>query len=1051
MRPAAWLAFATVVGVACSEIKVPLPPVLDAVQDLARADLADPGAEVVADPGAGEVVPDAVPCQEDEECAFLLPRDGSGCVRARCDPVRGCVLDNVPEGDPCGPWGPVPVESMCQREQCDGQGACVQVPVADGTPCDPGPPREPCTTYACLAGECLPSEGCDDGNLCTEDSCVTETGACQQTPLTGGPCEDDDPCTLDESCFAGMCVGKPNPCDDQDPCTDDRCAKETGCVHPPLSGVPCDDGDWCTRDDACQGGQCKPGAYLLCDDGNRCTTDHCNPATGDCEFTPTTSGCDDGDLCTEPDRCKNGKCVGTPKDCDDQDPCTADSCQPGTGCVHPVIPGCKPCETDGDCDDGNPCTKETCATGECVYEGLTGTDCSDGNPCTLGDVCQDGACASGAMKECDDQKVCTDDSCDPSTGQCAHKFNTLSCDDGSPCTLQDQCFQGSCIGTPVSCDDGNVCTNDSCDLATGKCVNAYNAKPCDDGKFCTVNDQCSQGACAGSVVTCNDNNPCTKDSCDEANDKCVNDPITGCLNCALDKDCNDGNACTQGKCVNSKCEFTLLNGTPCEDGNKCTANDSCKSGACQPGIPVVCTSKVCNTVTCDPAKGCVHTPQTGGTCDDGDACTAPDQCVAGSCVAGPLLCCEGKPDGTACSDQDASTGPDFCIRGRCRGFYVVPFQAGDETWLTAADAAAGPVGTGWYQNTGEQFPTGFVADLPFGKTPTVISSTKVSGKLYRSVSSWLAVGDAGLVAYRASWSTGWVVGGLLAEVLASMKPFPGNLADVFGILGPDPGGFCLCCRGDSYLMVGRDADGAQAWARQCTLYQSVSLPGGCTTKAKCGRFTLDGLDPRTAWPTAVAGLPAKECPETCLDEAAIVTRIDSPLGIFQSAVSLGANAGQFIETFGPLGVVSIPGYQVRDAVRLYDPELRDVYLAVGDAGTLLVANLATDKVIQINGMDNQTAYDFTGVAMGEHYLFLSAVRTVADGSKALVLVVHPLKASVADPTTYSPMTLGTCTPINNGCEGYSLVDVTATSTELTLVGNSRVDKRPSGLVFFLKL
>ncbi len=571
-----------------------------------------------------------------------------------------------------------------------------------------------------------------------------------------------------------------------------------------------------------------------------------------------------------------------------------------------------------------------------------------------------------------------------------------------------------------------------------------------------MNDHCSQGACAGSVVTCNDNNPCTKDSCDETHDQCVNDPIAGCLNCAVDTDCNDGNDCTRDQCLNSKCEFTPLTGTSCEDGNQCTAGDTCKDGFCQSGFPVVCMVKVCHTVTCDPAKGCVYTPQTGGTCDDGDACTGPDQCVGGWCVPGPLLCCEGKPDGTACSDQDDSTGPDFCIGGQCRGFYAVPFRAGDQTGLTAADAAAGPVGVGWYQNANEESPTGFVVDLTFGKTPTVISSTKAAGKRYRSVSSWLAVGDDGLVAYRTSWSTDWtdwVVGGVLGDVLASMDPVPGDLEDVFGVLGPEPTGFCLCCRGDSYLMVGRDANGAQAWARQCTLYQRFTVWGFCTTEAKCGGFTLDGLDPTESWPVAVAGLPAEACPGPCLDQAAIMSRVQLAFSSSRPAVSIGNNAGEFIETFRPLDAVGFFLNPVRDAVGLHDPNLGDVYLAVGDMGSLLVANLATSEVTPVEGMADQEAYDFTGVAMGGGYVFLSAVRTEKDGSRSLVLVVHPVKQTVLDPSTYVAMTLGTCNPVNNGCEGYSLDDVTVTpdGTQVTLVGNSRVDNDPSGLVFFLRL
>jgi hypothetical protein len=40
--------------------------------------------------------------------------------------------------------------------------------------------------------------------------------------------------------------------------------------------------------------------------------------------------------------------------------------------------------------------------------------------------------------------------------------NTAPCDDADPCTAQDTCFEGSCVGDPL-CDDGNPCTTIECD------------------------------------------------------------------------------------------------------------------------------------------------------------------------------------------------------------------------------------------------------------------------------------------------------------------------------------------------------------------------------------------------------------------------------------------------------------------------------------------------------------------------------------------------------------------------------------------------------------
>lgn len=1053
-----WNAFALFFVVSCSQVEVPPPPGLDAWQDRGTSDRSDEApmdsvVEGIVDPGPKEVGPDVIRCSNDEECIPLVPPDDPGCRRARCDPVLGCVLENLPAGDPCGKAFRVPTEMVCTTEQCDGYGRCVAVPLEDGTPCDLGVMTEPCVEYRCRGGECEATGGCDDDNPCTQDSCVVETGTCQHGPVTGGACDDEDPCTIEDACFAGICLGKPNLCEDGNPCTDDRCAKGTGCVHPPIHGKACDDGNACTRDDVCLEGLCRPGAYVVCNDGNRCTADQCNPTTGECEFTPTISVCDDGDPCTDPDQCQNGKCVGVPKDCDDHDPCTADSCQPGTGCVHPVIPGCKPCAIDPDCHDGNPCTKDLCVGGDCKYEALNGIPCHDGNACTISDVCENGRCTPGIPKDCGDDNLCTDDSCDPSNGQCEYTFNARPCEDGNPCTRKDQCFQGSCVGTPATCDDGNECTDDSCDPADGQCVFTYNNKECDDGEFCTVKDKCSQGSCTGTPVTCNDNNPCTKDYCDETNKRCVNEPIVGCLNCTVDKDCNDGNACTQEKCVASKCEFTLLTGTACEDGNKCTQKDTCQNGQCQPGAPLICAPKMCHGAVCIPATGCVYTPLTGGTCDDGDPCTGPDQCVAGSCVAGPLLCCEKKPDGTPCSDQDDSTGPDYCIAETCRGFVVVPFQAATETGLNAVDAAAGIVTTGWFREKDAQQPTGFVATATFGKPPKVISSTRVPGKQYRSISSWLAVGDGGLVAYRTAWGSTWVVGGVLGDALNGTKPFPGNLTDVFGRLGPDPGPICLCCRADSYVLVGRDLDDSKAWARHCTIYQQLELVGACSTKVKCGGNSLQGVDPAFVWPMAVTGVPSKECPGACLSEASIAARVTSPLGILQVGALMGSNSGDYIQSFALLKTLPTSSDQPRDLVRLKDVQLGDIYFAVGGGGLILVIQPTSGEVSLLDVLNGQKSYDFTGVAVSEAagYLLLSGLRRLEKGGSDMVIVVHPLSASVRQFGSYYPLSLRSCDPKLEDCSGFALEDVTVAGNEVTAVGTASWDKTLAGIIFYLKM
>jgi hypothetical protein len=74
--------------------------------------------------------------------------------------------------------------------------------------------------------------------------------------------------------------------------------------------------------------------------------------------------------------------------------------------------------------------------------------------------------------------------------------NLLSCDDGDPCTLNDQCLEGVCApgNTPNPCDDSNACTLDACQPGVG-CAHGSIQGDCDDGDPCTIGDFCETGAC----------------------------------------------------------------------------------------------------------------------------------------------------------------------------------------------------------------------------------------------------------------------------------------------------------------------------------------------------------------------------------------------------------------------------------------------------------------------------------------------------------------------------------------------------------------------------
>ena len=575
---------------------------------------------------------------------------------------------------------------------------------------------------------------CDDGNPCTEDSCVEDEG-CTYTPLVDVECLDGDPCTVADHCENGECVGSPVTCNDDNVCTDDSCDGAGGCLFAPLPNL-CDDGDACTVGDVCADGMCVGSVTLVCDDNNPCTDDACGE-TG-CVFTANESGCDDGSACTSGDACEGGECAGAVLSCDDDNPCTFDGCDPILGCVNDAHT--LPCD-DGDactiqdtcadgacasgaamsCEDGNACTEDACQNGQCAFISKDGP-CDDGIACTTSDVCQSGSCVGSAL-DCDDNNLCTTDFCDPSTG-CVSLANAVPCDDGDVCTIGDMCENAGCAAgeNSISCEDGNPCTDDSCAPQTG-CVFIANTDPCDDNNSCTTNDTCKAGNCSGlGNLACDDGNACTVDSClpdggcdhvitagvcDDGDactmaDTCVNgECVSGNL-----LGCDDGNPCTDETCLDGNCVFSA-NENPCDDGNACTIDAQCTDGSCLGVESLNCDDfNNCTDDMCKPDSGCVHTANEQ-VCNDGDPCTLGDVCAQGACQAGqkPLSCDDGNSctdDGcepgigctftgndAACDDGNACSVDDQCVDGWCTFTTVLACDDGNPCTDDTCDAQSG--------------------------------------------------------------------------------------------------------------------------------------------------------------------------------------------------------------------------------------------------------------------------------------------------------------------------------------------------------------------------
>jgi len=81
------------------------------------------------------------------------------------------------------------------------------------------------------------------------------------------------------------------------------------------------------------------------------------------------------------------------------------------------------------------------------------------------------------------------------------------------CTTEDACVNGICEGTAVTCEDDNPCTDDTCDVVLG-CSYVSNEAPCSDDDTCTLFDQCSDGQCLGEPVDCSPlDGPCQVGVC----------------------------------------------------------------------------------------------------------------------------------------------------------------------------------------------------------------------------------------------------------------------------------------------------------------------------------------------------------------------------------------------------------------------------------------------------------------------------------------------------------------------------------------------------------
>jgi len=117
---------------------------------------------------------------------------------------------------------------------------------------------------------------------------------------------------------------------------------------------------------------------------------------------------------------------------------------------------------------------------------------------------------------------------------------------------------------------------------------------------------------------------------------------SGSGTCTTAADCGDSNPCTADSCVGGLCVHAPNDGVACNDGNACTRTDVCRGGTCIGGNPILCAAgDSCHSATCNPATGTcgLITKPDGTPCEDRDVCTAGESCAAGACVGGGAPLC----------------------------------------------------------------------------------------------------------------------------------------------------------------------------------------------------------------------------------------------------------------------------------------------------------------------------------------------------------------------------------------------------------------------------
>lgn len=447
-----------------------------------------------------------------------------------------------------------------------------------------------------------------------------------------------------------------------------------------------------------------------CNDDNVCTTDRCAPGTpGADAFGCTRVAAGTGTVCRE----SRGTCD------------TAETCS-GTTCPADLksTAVCRP--ADGACDAPESCDGVSNACPGDTYAGA-GTVCR----ASMG-VCDAAESCSGGSPSCPPDGKRTN-VCRAAAGPCDR---AESCDGAGNACPPDGYLSGEtvCRASLGTCDPTEYCSGfaPNCPYdarSTAVCRAAAGA--CDAEERCDgVGATCPANGWAAADTSCaSDGNECTRDRCDGAgacrhtnelnntvcgddgfsctDDVCFADvgQVSSCIRRRNDTRCDmDRDSCTVDVCDPTRSTLTsgcILSGfkaagTGCDDRNACTVGDkcvategsatSCGGGTKSPTGQIECDGNLCTTGDVCNATTKACTPGTKLRAA-GTACDDGNACSASDqCTTTGLCVGTAIPEGQVCDDRNVCTGFDACQLGICRGLTLPDATSCDDGNRCTLDA-----------------------------------------------------------------------------------------------------------------------------------------------------------------------------------------------------------------------------------------------------------------------------------------------------------------------------------------------------------------------------